>query len=248
MLSADGYCKTFDESANGYVRGEGIGVIVLKRQKEAESAHDRIYALLKSSRVNHNGPASGITVPNGAAQTELLTNALADASVAAQDVDYVEAHGTGTNLGDPIEVSALGNVYRNTHSVQHPLYIGSAKSNIGHLEAAAGIAGLMKTILMLWNQKIVPNIHFKRLNSKMSLAEMPAVIPVSLISWERGKRRRIAGVSSFGATGINAHVIVEEAAVPEPRDQSITLPKACIFVLSAKSERSLEQMVASYRA
>ncbi|MFI4954384.1 MAG: SDR family NAD(P)-dependent oxidoreductase [Gammaproteobacteria bacterium] len=219
MLSPDGYCKTFDESANGYGRGEGIGVVILKPLSRALADKDRIYGVIRSSRVNHNGPASGITVPNGVAQANLIQHALSNAGLKPEEIDYIEAHGTGTALGDPIEVSAIQSIYRG-HRQDSPLLIGSVKSNIGHLEAAAGVAGLIKVLLALHNEEIPPNIHFNQPNSKMDLSAIPAIVPISLIPWKRSEnRKRRAGVSSFGATGINAHIIVEEA----PEQDSITM-------------------------
>jgi len=228
MLSPDGHCKTFDDSANGYVRSEGIGVIIVKRLSLAQKDNDHIYGIIKSSRVNHNGPASGITVPNGVAQAQLIENALMDAKVKPEDVDYIEAHGTGTPLGDPIEVSAIQSVFRG-HRQGRPLLLGSVKSNIGHLEAAAGIAGLIKVLLALKHQAIPQNIHFTKANTKMDLTAIPAVVPTQLTPWlKQENKKRIAGVSSFGATGINAHVILEEAPVQD-ETQFRSIPTKTVF-------------------
>ncbi|HAO11479.1 MAG TPA: non-ribosomal peptide synthetase, partial [Planktothrix sp. UBA8407] len=156
MLSPDGRCKTFDASANGYGRGEGCGVLVLKTLSEAQKKGDRILAILRGSAVNHNGAAAGLTVPSGPAQQELLRQAIADARITPEDVGYIEAHGTGTSLGDPIEMNAIASVYGKR---SQPLYVGSVKTNIGHLEAAAGMAGIIKTILVLQQGEIPAHLH-----------------------------------------------------------------------------------------
>ncbi|MDP3268523.1 MAG: SDR family NAD(P)-dependent oxidoreductase [Legionella sp.] len=246
MLSPDGHCKTFDESANGYVRSEGIGVVIVKRLSDAIKDNDTIHALIKGIRVNHNGPASGITVPSGVAQAQLLQNVLTDSKLSAEQVGYIEAHGTGTQLGDPIEISAINRVYKNSHTIKNPLYIGSAKSNIGHLEAAAGVAGLIKAVLCIKHKKIVPNRHFKTLNKKISLAEIPARIPTEVIDWQSPSNQLIAGISSFGATGINAHVIIEQPPLKRERDNSVPLPEEKLFVLSAKNNTSLMKLINAY--
>ncbi|NER48712.1 MAG: polyketide synthase, partial [Symploca sp. SIO1A3] len=156
MLSPDGRCKTFDASANGYVRGEGCGIILLKRLSDALANGDNILAVIRGTAVNQDGPSGGLTVPNGPSQVAVIRKALENGGVEPTSVSYIEAHGTGTSLGDPIEVGAIGKVFGKTHSVEQPLIIGSAKTNIGHLEVAAGIAGLMKVVLQLQYQKIAP--------------------------------------------------------------------------------------------
>ncbi|MFI4954709.1 MAG: SDR family NAD(P)-dependent oxidoreductase, partial [Gammaproteobacteria bacterium] len=251
MLSPDGYCKTFDESANGYGRGEGIGVVILKPLSRAQADNNRIYGVIRSSRINHNGPSSGITVPNGVAQANLIQHALSDADVKPEEIDYIDAHGTGTALGDPIEVSAIQSIYMG-HRLNNPLFIGSVKSNIGHLEAAAGIASLIKVLLAMKNEEIPPNLHFNKPNPKMNLSAIPAIVPTSLIPWKHSeKRKRRAGVSSFGATGINAHIILEEAPLSEkiaiPAEVQATLDKQQhMLMISAKTEEALAAQIQHY--
>ncbi len=164
ILSADGHCKTFDAAADGFVRGEGCGVVVLKRLSDALSDGDRILALIRGSAVNQDGASSGLTAPNGPSQEEVIREALSRSGVEPSQVSYVEAHGTGTSLGDPIEVQAIGAVLCKGRAKEEPLIIGSLKTNIGHLEAAAGIAGLIKTVLCLEHKQIPPHLHFKEPN------------------------------------------------------------------------------------
>ncbi|QHG16476.1 type I polyketide synthase [Nostoc sp. ATCC 53789] len=210
-VAADGRCKTFDASANGFVRGEGCGVVVLKRLSEALADNDPILAVIRGSAVNHDGRSSGFTVPSTTAQQELLHQALANANVEAQQVSYIEAHGTGTSLGDPIEVSALASVLCAGRSFEQPLVISSVKTNIGHLEAAAGVAGLMKVVLALQHQEIPPHLHLQQPNPMIAWEQLPLSIPTSGQSWVVKDSARIGGVSSFGMSGTNAHVIVQEA-------------------------------------
>ena len=195
MLARDGRCKTFDAEADGYVRGEGCGVVVLKRLSDARADGDRILALVRGSAVNQDGPSSGLTVPNGPAQEALLREALRRAAVQPNDVDYIEAHGTGTPLGDPIEVRALGAVFGHGRPLDRPLRIGAVKTNIGHLESAAGIAGVIKTVLALEHRQLPPHLPLKRLNPNITLADIPATVPTTLEAWEKAGARRIAGVS-----------------------------------------------------
>ncbi|MFZ5988511.1 MAG: SDR family NAD(P)-dependent oxidoreductase [Bacillota bacterium] len=210
MLSKDGRCKAFDEAADGYVRGEGCGVVILKPLHKALEDKDTIYAVIKGSAANHNGKSSGLTVPNGIAQQNVIRRALKNARIKPSEVGYIEAHGTGTSLGDPIEFQALKEVFLDGRKGNEKCYVGSVKTNIGHLEAAAGIAGLIKAALMLRHGKIPPHLHFKRLNPLIKLDNTPFNIPVSLTDWSSEGRKRIAGVSSFGFGGSNVHVVLEE--------------------------------------
>ncbi|MBD2411750.1 hypothetical protein FACHB389_32915 [Nostoc calcicola FACHB-389] len=212
-VAADGRCKTFDASANGFVRGEGCGVVVLKRLSDALADNDPILAVIRGSAVNHDGRSSGFTVPSTTAQQELLHQALANANVEAQQVSYIEAHGTGTSLGDPIEVGALASVLCAGRSFEQPLVISSVKTNIGHLEAAAGVAGLMKVVLALQHQEIPPHLHLQQPNPMIAWEQLPLRIPTSGQSWVVKDSVRIAGVSSFGMSGTNAHVIVQEMGI-----------------------------------
>lgn len=243
MLSAEGRCKTFDESADGYVRGEGCGIVVLKRLSDALRDKNTVWAVIKASGINQDGASSGLTVPNGQAQERLLTQVLGHSGLTTDEIDYVECHGTGTRLGDPIEVHAIGAVYGKNRTT--PLKLGAVKTNIGHLEAAAGIAGLIKVVLSLKHKKIPKHLNFNHLNSNISL-NFPAEIIKETCDWSEGNRPRRAGISSFGFSGTNAHVILEEAPVLTMVDELIDLPTEQVFVLSAKTENSLNELIKSY--
>lgn len=245
-LSADGRCKAFDAAADGFGRGEGCGVVVLKRLSDAVAQCDNILALIRGSAINHDGLSSGLTVPNEAAQRELLELALANARVAPKNVSYVEAHGTGTSLGDPIEVSALAAVLAQGRSHDRPLVIGSVKTNFGHLEAAAGIAGLIKVALSLDRQELPPQLHFKTPNPNIPWDELPIVVATRPKSWRRGDSPRVAGVSSFGMSGANAHVVLEEAPALPLRQAKSQRPLH-IIRLSARSEPALRRLAGRYR-
>jgi acyl transferase domain-containing protein len=209
--AADGRCKTLDAKADGFVRGEGGGFVVLKRLSDAIADGDRILGLIRGTAVNQDGRTTVLTAPSGLAQAAVIRQALEDGKVAPDQVDYVEAHGTGTVLGDPIEVEALAEMYGKPLVSGHPCVLGAVKANIGHLEAAAGIAGLIKALLCLQHASIPPQCHFTQLNPHLSLEGSRLVIPTEAIAWPRGSRRRLAGVSSFGFGGTNAHVVLEEA-------------------------------------
>ncbi|WP_392538803.1 beta-ketoacyl synthase N-terminal-like domain-containing protein [Legionella sp. 227] len=245
MLSPDGACKTFDASANGYVRGEGCGVVILKPLSAAQRDNDRILAVIKASGINQDGASSGLTVPNGAAQKSLLQTVLIKSGLKSNDIDYIECHGTGTSLGDPIEIGAIGQVYGEHRELNHPLYLGAVKTNIGHLEAAAGIAGLIKTILALQHEQIPANLHFKTLNPHIRL-NFPAEVMAVKKPWVRGQNPRRAAVSSFGFNGTNAHVIIEESA-QDSKKEPVELPATSLFVLSAKTENSLQSLIGAYK-
>ncbi|MDT0441397.1 type I polyketide synthase [Streptomyces johnsoniae] len=206
-LAADGRCKTFDASADGYTRGEGCGVVVLKPLSAARADGDDVLAVLLGSAVNQDGPSGGLTVPNGPAQEDLLRRALADAGVAPGEVGYVEAHGTGTPLGDPIELQALGAVLGERDG---SCLVGSVKTNVGHLEAASGVAGLIKTVLALHHREIPPHLHFTEPSPDIPWDELPLAVPVEPTPWAPGAARRVAGVSAFGFSGTNAHVVLAE--------------------------------------
>lgn len=216
MLSPTGRCKAFDADADGYVRGEGCGVIFLKRLDHAIEAGDHVYAVIRGSAVAHDGRTNGLTAPSGLAQRRCIQKALENAGVEPLEVGYVEAHGTGTPLGDPIEFEALVDVFRG-RPLADVCRIGSVKTNVGHLEAAAGIAGLIKVALMLENGQIPPHLHLRQFNPHISGDPGTLAIPSSLEQWPESNRRRVAGVSSFGIGGTNAHVILEEAPNGAPR-------------------------------
>jgi len=211
MMSPDGRCKAFDAAADGYVRGEGCGMLVLKRLSDAEAAGDRIHALIRGSAVNHDGRSNGLSAPNGPAQEAVIRAALADAHLTPHQIGMIEAHGTGTRLGDPIEFEALVASLCAGRPKENPLYLASVKTNIGHLESAAGIAGLIKAVLTLRHGEIPPHLHLTTVNPLLKIEESPIVIPTELTSWRRGDEPRRAGISSFGFGGTNAHIIVEEA-------------------------------------
>lgn len=211
-MSPTGRARAFDAAADGMVRGEGCGVIVLKRLSDARRDGDPIHAVLRGSAVNHDGPSGGLTVPNGQAQEALIRQALEHAGVGADEIGYVEAHGTATPLGDPIEVTALTGALARQRTTEGPrLAIGSVKTNIGHLDAAAGIAGLIKTVLILKHGQIPPTLHLTRLNPQIEVADLPVDFPRALTPWRHGRGRRLAGISAFGLSGTNAHIIAEEA-------------------------------------
>ncbi len=258
MMAADGRCKTFDASADGYGRGEGCGVVILKRLTEALRDGDDILAVIYGSAVNQDGRSNGLTAPNGLAQQDVIRAALADAQLKPEQIDYVEAHGTGTILGDPIELRALGAVMQSRRltgsaEVAPHCFVGSVKTNIGHLEAAAGIAGVIKVALALRNQEIPPHLHLKEVNPYIDLEALPLKIPTSPLPWRKTTQRlRYAGISSFGFGGTNAHIILGDAPQIEASSQN-SLPLSLarpvhVFVMSAKNETALQDLARSYLA
>ena len=253
MLAPNGRCKTFDASADGFGRSEGCGVVVLKRLGDALADRDRVLAVIRASAVNQDGRSSGISAPNGLAQEAVIRQALARAGIAPAQVAYVEAHGTGTTLGDPIEILALANVLGEARARDQPVLVGSVKTNLGHLEAAAGIAGLIKVVLSLHHGEIPPHIHFRTPNPHIPWAELPVAIPTKAVPWPAIGGRRIAGLSSFGFSGTNAHVIIESAppvAKADGADLDEPPPPAerplHVLTLSAKTEPALDALAASY--
>jgi acyl transferase domain-containing protein/pimeloyl-ACP methyl ester carboxylesterase len=249
MLAPDGRCKTFDKSANGYVRGEGCGAVVLKRLSAAQEHNDRILAVIRGSAVNHDGRSSGITVPNAAAQQKVIRDALTAAGVAGCEIDYVEAHGTGTALGDPIEVRSLSAVLGAGRDPARPLVLGSVKTNIGHLEPAAGVAGLIKTVLAMRNEQIPALLHLREPNPDIGIDTLPVALATEPIPWLRGSRGpqpRLAGVSSFGASGTNAHLILEEAPVVQRSRPAVDRP-VHLVTLSARDDDALAALAERYR-
>ncbi|XXX76159.1 type I polyketide synthase [Sorangium sp. So ce134] len=248
-LSPDGRCKTFDARANGFVRGEGCGVLVLKRLSDAERDGDPILAVIRGSAVNQDGRSTGLTAPNVLSQQALLRRALENAGVAASEIGYVETHGTGTSLGDPIEFEALRAVLGAPRADGARCVLGALKTNIGHLEAASGVAGLIKAVLCLNRGAIPRNLHFQRLNPRISLEGTPFVIPTENMPWERNGKPRIAGVSSFGISGTNAHVIVEEAprAEADRRGAERTERSSHALPLSARSAEGLVALARAYQ-
>ena len=221
FLSPSGCCKSFDADADGFVRGEGCGIIVIKRLSDARRDNDQILALIRGSAVNQDGASNGLTAPNALSQISVVRQALSDAAVDPRRVTYIETHGTGTQLGDPIEFEALNDVLGHPDPQASPCYLGAVKTHIGHLEAAAGIAGVIKTILCLQHRHIPSNLHFRTLNPNINRENTRLAIPVEGIHWDDGADRRCAGVSSFGFGGTNAHVVLEAAPTIE------TTPPAC---------------------
>ncbi len=246
MMSFDGRCKTFDATADGYVRSEGCAMIVLKRLSDAVKDGDNILAVILGTAVNQDGRSNGLTAPNGKAQEAVIRAALTDAKVKPADISYVETHGTGTSLGDPIEVRALGAVFADGHDSSNPLMIGSVKTNVGHLEAAAGIVGLVKVVLALQNKAIPPHLNLDEPNPYIPWMELPVTVPTTLTEWKtiEGKRR-IAGLSSFGFSGTNSHMIIAEA--PAPKLQEARFERtAHLLAISAKSEKALKEIAKKY--
>jgi phthiocerol/phenolphthiocerol synthesis type-I polyketide synthase A len=233
MLAPDGRCKTFDADANGYVRGEGCGVVVLKRLGGALHDGNRILAVVRGSAVNQDGPSSGQTVPNGPAQQALMRSALAAARLTPADIDFIEAHGTGTALGDPIELDALSNVFADRDGAA-PLVLGSVKTNLGHLESAAGVAGFIKTVLSVQHGYIPKHLNFRRLTPYAGPGASKFTIASQGMAWPAVGRARRAAVSSFGVSGTNAHVLVEQAPAPEPV-AAVQDPVISTLVVSGKT-------------
>jgi thioester reductase-like protein len=237
-LARDGRCKTFDASADGYGRGEGCGMVVLKRLEDAVSAGDRIYATIRGTAVNHGGQGNGLTAPNRLSQEAVMRAALANAQIAPKDVGYVETHGTGTLLGDPIEILASSRVYGHDRSPDQPLKIGALKTQIGHLEGAAGIAGLIKVALCLSHAELTPLLHLRAPNPTVPWAELPVRLVTESSPWPLEGNTRLAGVSSFGISGTNAHAVLEQwPASAEQRPSP--LRSAELVVLSARSTPAL---------
>jgi len=244
MMAADGRCKTFDAKADGYVRGEGCGVVLLKRFSDALQAGDNILALIRGSATNQDGRSNGLTAPNGNAQQEVIRQALRSADMPPEAISYVETHGTGTPLGDPIEVGALAAVLGGKRET--PCFLGSVKSNIGHLEAAAGIASVIKMVLALRHSKIPPQINFNALNPDIDLDSGPFVIPGQLQEWTPPGQRRCCGVSSFGFGGANVHIILEEAPPKSARMNRQGSEDAQVLFVSAKTETALTALAGDY--
>jgi acyl transferase domain-containing protein/acyl-CoA synthetase (AMP-forming)/AMP-acid ligase II/acyl carrier protein len=245
MLSPESRCKTFDADADGYVRGEGCGIVVLKRQADAFRDGDPILGLIRSTAVNQDGRSNGLTAPNPTAQQELIARALAAAGLSAAAIGYIEAHGTGTRLGDPIEVGALRAALSVGRTSAQPCWIGSVKANIGHLEAAAGVAGLLKALLVLREARIVPQINLRQLNPLLRIEGTPFRIATAAAAWTSadGAPRR-AAVSSFGFGGTNAHAILEE--VPPAAGPASAAPPPYLLTLSAATSAALDALAARY--
>ncbi|SYX83886.1 SDR family NAD(P)-dependent oxidoreductase [Paenibacillus alvei] len=252
FFSSDGRCRSFGEDGDGYVPGEGVGAILLKPLRQAEEDGDRIYGVIKGIACNHGGRTGGYSVPNPQAQAEVIAEALRKADIEPRTITYIEAHGTGTSLGDPIEIAGLTRAFDSGDRKQF-CAIGSAKSNIGHLESAAGIAGVTKVLLQMKHEQLAPSLHAERLNPNISFGDTPFYVQRRLEEWKRsivrdGNEERVlplrAGVSSFGAGGANVHIIIEEygagqrlRAMPNP---TVHGPESAIIILSAKNKDRLK--------
>jgi acyl transferase domain-containing protein len=248
MTSGSGRCKSFDAAADGYVRSEGCGTVVLKRLSDAQADGDRILALVRGSAVNHNGRGMSLTSPNGSAQQAVIRQALNNAGVSADQIDYFEANGNGTLFGDAIEVNSLVAVLSKGRSSSQPCAIGSVKTNIGNLEAAGGIAALIKTVLCLQNGEIPPHPHLQQINPQLALESTPFIIPT--INQPSAIKPRFASVNSFGYGGTNAHIVLE-AASPESRvlqELSEVERPLHILTLSAKSDKALKELASRYES
>ncbi|WP_349345277.1 type I polyketide synthase [Streptomyces rapamycinicus] len=245
MLSPDGRCRTFSAAANGFVRSEACGILVLKRLDDARRDGDRVLALIRGSSVNQDGASSGLTAPNGRAQEQMLAAALADAGIDGSRMSYLEAHGTGTALGDPIELRAAWRALGPGRGPGEPLYVGSVKSNVGHCESAAGVVGVIKTVLALRHGVIPANLHFDTPNPQVPWADMNVRVMDAPLAWRTGAGPRIAGVSGFGFTGTNAHVVLSEAPDndrPALDDPAAPRPEPLLVPLSAPDAAGLDRL------
>jgi len=252
FLSADGRCQTFDAGANGYVRGEGAGVVVLKPLSQAQADGDPIYAFIRGCAINQDGRSNGLTAPNPQSQVALLREAYRQAGVSPGQVQYIEAHGTGTKLGDPIEMKALGAVLAQGRPPGNKCAVGSVKTNIGHLETAAGIAGLIKVALSLKHRQIPPSLHFHKPNPYIPFDKLPLRVQQTLGSWSKESAPVLAGVSSFSFGGTNAHLVLQEVSVGKQKvkgkrqkKQGIERP-VHLLTLSAKSQKALRELAQGY--
>ncbi|MCL4104718.1 UNVERIFIED_CONTAM: hypothetical protein GTU68_034157 [Idotea baltica] len=256
LLSPDGRCKSFSADANGFGRGEGCGVVVLKRLSDAKRDGDTILSVVRGGAVAHNGFASGITSPSGKAQGRVITAALQDAKVAPSQVQYLEAHGTGTEFGDPMELAAASSVYGKGRKRDAPLLVGSVKANITHLEAAGGISGLIKTVLALHHGVIPPQAHFDEPSPHIPWKRMPVKMVTEVTPWPETEER-FAGVTALGLVGTNAHIVLSgdiqdavEADEPQADAENVTAAETCptseLLMLSARSEGALSEVVRAY--
>lgn len=244
MLSPDGRCFTFDRRANGYVPGEGVGVVLLTTRAKAERLGCHIYGVLRGIATNHNGHNRSLTAPSVAAQTDVINRALAAAGVEPSAVSYVEAHGTGTSLGDPIEIEALNSVYGRNRGT--PLAVGSVKTNIGHVEAGAGMAGLIKVLLMLRHGRIAPTVNMEIHNPLLHAVGATIRFPNALVDWPAEHGPRTAGISSFGFGGVNCHAVVQEYEAPAGRRDPAPRHGPAVFTLAAKTPDALRKTLAAW--
>ncbi len=243
-LSATGHCHSFDANADGYIRSEGCGVVLIKRLSDALANGDQIHAIIRGSAVNQDGKSQGFTAPNGPSQQAVIRRALEQSKIDASEIDYIEAHGTGTPLGDPIELQSLGTVFGEKEKQATPLLVGSVKSNIGHCEGAAGIAGLLKTVLAMKHQLIPANIHFNTPSPHIPWETLPLKITASNTVWAKNGKPRLAGISSFGFSGTNAHLVLEEGITVERQVSASKGPeKSQLITISAHDREALQGQV-----
>ncbi|MFD6286000.1 aminotransferase class I/II-fold pyridoxal phosphate-dependent enzyme [Streptomyces sp. NPDC060205] len=246
MLSPDGRCRTFDDAANGYVRGEGVGLVLLKPLSAALADGDPVHAVIRGSAIAHGGRSNGLTAPRGSAQRSVIDRALAQAGLSGPDIDYVEAHGTGTSLGDPVEWEGLAAAYGRGRPKDSPCLVGSVKTNIGHLESAAGIAGLIKAALVVRHRQVPPTLHLRTPNRRLAWDDAGLDVPTRLTGLpDTGSVR--AGVSSFGFGGANAHVVLESAPDPDPIDAVAPKRPTHALCLSAHTPTALTALAQRWR-
>jgi len=244
VMSEDDRTRSYDASADGFGIGEGTGAIILKALDKAIIDKDNIYAVIKGSAITQDGASIGITAPNLEAQEEVLRRAWQAAGIAPEDIDYIEGHGTATTLGDAVELQALGNMFRKSETTRK-CFLGSVKSNIGHLDHAAGMAGLIKLLLMIKNKKIPPTVYFEKPNSLINTSNIPIQINSELLEWQSNNKVRTCCISSFGISGTNCHMVLQEYN-SQPNDRK--KENGNLFTLSAKTKVALRKLVQSYIA
>ncbi|MFD9088641.1 type I polyketide synthase, partial [Streptomyces prasinus] len=243
-MAADGRCKSFSVDADGAGWSEGAGMLVLKRLSDAQRDGDHVLAVIRGSAVNQDGRSQGLTVPNGPSQQRVVQEALTTARLTPDDIDAIEAHGTGTSLGDPIEAGALAEVFGPTRSAENPLYLGSSKSNIGHAQAAAGVAGVIKMVLALQHETLPKTLHADEPSPHIQWEGSGLELLREALPWERGERTRRAGISSFGISGTNAHIVIEEAPAveaPEAAEATRAPDLPVPLLLSGRTEAALQE-------
>lgn len=245
FLADDGRCKSFDAKANGYVRGEGAGIVILKPLAQAQADGDRIYAVIRGTAVNQDGFSNGMAAPNPQAQAAVLRAAYKKAGCLPNQIQYVEAHGTGTKLGDFVEAQALGEVLAENRNINNYCATGSVKTNIGHSETAAGIASLIKVALAMKQAQIPPSLHFHTPKPEIDFDKYLLRVQTNLAPWETNGKLALAGINSFGFGGTNAHIVVE--AAPEIVENKELQRPLQLLTISAKSDKALRELAQSYQ-